>query len=86
MVELELVFLKPLHEFLGAETLVALSGGGVHQQAVAGGCAERINDVDIALRETLLDDERGVAGGVDGAGDTGGETDMDDVKPLLKEL
>ena len=86
MVQVQSVLLYPCGELLCGETLVALGRGGVHQQAVAGGCAERIDDVDIALREALLDDERGVAGGVDGAGDTGGEADMDDVKPLLKEL
>ena len=86
MVKLELVFLKPLHKLLGAETLVALGGGGVHQQAVAGGRAERIDDVDIAFREAFLDNERSVTGGVYGAGDTRGEADVDNIKPLFEEL
>ena len=86
VVQVQSVLLYPCGELLRGETLVALGRGGVHQQAVTGGRAERIDDVDLPVGEALLHDERGIARGVDGSGYAGGQADMHDVQPLLKKL
>ena len=85
VVDLQPVFLDPGGHFVHAEPLIPLGGGGVHQQAVARGGAQRVNDVDLPLRVALGEDVGGVAGGVDGAGNAGGEANVHDVLPLLQE-
>ena len=85
VVQLQAVFLDPVGQLRCAQPLVALLCGGVHDEAVAGGGAEGVDDVDLALREALHGDVRGVAGGIDGGGDAGGERDVHDVLALLEE-
>ena len=85
MVDLQPVFLDPGGHLVHAQALVPLGGGGVHQQAVAGGGAQGVDDIDLPLRVALGEDVGGVAGGIDGAGDARGQAHVHDVLPLLQE-
>ena len=85
MVNLQTVFLDPFGQFLGTHALVPLCCGGIHQQAVAGGGAERVDDIDSALRIALPKNRGGIPGGIDGAGDAGGQAHVDDILSVLQE-
>ena len=79
------VVLYPFGKLPGAHTLVPLRGGSVHQKAVAGGSAQRIDNINIPLGKSFLHYQGGVAGGVYGAGDAGGQAHMDNIQPLLQK-
>ena len=76
VIQAQPVLLRPGAEFVDGETFVPLVRQSVHEQAVAGGGAQGIHDVDLPLREALPADVGGVGGGIVGAGDAGGEGDV----------
>ena len=85
VVQLKLVRLGPVAHGVDAHTLVAQVGELIHQQAVARGRAERVDDVDLALRVALAHDARGVLGRVRHARQPRGQADMQDVLALLEK-
>ena len=77
---------RPARQFVDVHPLVTLVRQHVHQEAVAGRRAERVDDVDLPLRipgAQLL--RRGVRG-IDGAGDTAGQSHVQDILAVLQEV
>ena len=85
VVQLKLVGLCPVAHGIDAHALIAQVGELIHQQAVARGRAERIDDVDLALRVALAHDARGVLGRVRHARQTRGQADVQNVLALLEK-
>ena len=85
VVQMQLVGFDPFASLVNAQTLVAFVGKRVHQKAVAGGCAERIDYVYLALGEILSEYLGCAACGVNCTGDTAGERYMQDVLALFKK-
>ena len=85
MVQLELVRLGPVAHGVDGHALVAQVGETIHQQAVARGRAERVDDVDLPVGIALTDDARGVLCRVRHARQARGQADMQNVLALLKK-
>ena len=85
VVQLQPVLLNPFCQLFRAQSLVPLVGSPVHQQAVAGGGAQRVDHIDIPLGKAFLDDKRRVPCRVDRAGQAGGQAHMDNILALLQE-
>ena len=77
--------LYPVVSLVNAHALVALIGKSVHQQAVARGCAERIDYVNLAFGILLCKHGCCIARGVHCAGNAAGERDMQNVLALFEE-
>lgn len=76
----------PLRHLVNGAPCVPHIGGAVHQQAVAGGGAQRVDDDELSvgiLLPQLLRRQKGV---VDGAGLAGGEGDVQQVALLQQVL
>ena len=84
MVHPQLVLLDPLVQGVDVHTAVPQVGQGLHNKAVAGGGTQGIHDVDLPVGELLPGDEGGAGGGVIGAGQAGGQADMQDVLAALQ--
>ena len=65
---------------------IAQIGQLVHDQAVAGGRAQRVHDVYFSLRELFRRYLGGAAGGIYGAGYAGGQAHVHNVLALLQKL
>ena len=79
----------PLGYLLQGLALIPQVGGFVHQQAVARGGAQGVDDLNLALRILLPQHIRRDVGVIHRAGLTGGEGDVQQVallQLLLKEL
>ena len=85
VVQAELVGLGPVRQFRKAHALVPLVGEGVHQQTVAAGGAEGIEDDDLPLGVLLEQEVSRRTGGVVDAGDARGQGQVQDVLPLFEE-
>ena len=85
VVQLQLVRLGPVAHAVDGHALVAQVRQAVHQQAVARGRAERVNDVDLPVGIALADDARGVFRRVRHAGQARGQADMQNVLALLEK-
>ena len=57
----------------------------IHQKTVTGRSAQRVNDVDLAVRIFFAKDIGSGTGGVVYAGDTAGQRDVENVQTLFKE-
>ena len=71
VMQAELVCLYPIMKLIDALTLVTHIGECVHDKAVAGGCAERVNDIYLSVGVLCLEHLGCGACGVDGAGNAG---------------
>ena len=83
--DVELVFLHPVPQLVQGQVLLQLLvGGQVHQQALAQGGAEGVDDPDAALGMLGQNGLRRDAGGLVGGGQGRGEADAQDILPLLQ--
>ena len=84
MVHPQLVLLDPLVEGVDIHALVPQVGQRLHNETVAGGRAQRVHNVDLPVGELLAGDQRGAGSGVIGAGQAGGQADMQNVLTALQ--
>ena len=85
VVNLQPVFFDPPGQFSGAHSLVSLRCGRIHKQAVTRGRAEGVDDINLTLRIAFAENGSRIAGRIDGTGDPGRQTHMDDVLAVLKK-
>ena len=82
---MELVFLHPVPQLVQGQVLLhLLVGGQVHQQALAQGGTQGVDNPDTALRMLGQNGLRRDAGGLIGGGQGRGEADAQDILPLLQ--
>ena len=86
VLHLEAVLLRPGRKLVDAHAGVAQVRKPVHEQAVAGACAQGVNDYDLAVRVLLGKLVACGAGGAVGSGDAGREGHVEDVLALREEL
>ena len=82
---MKLVCLDPIMRLINAHALVALICQSVHEQAVARGCSERIDYVNLAFGILLCKHGSRVARGVHRSGNAAGERNMQNVLALFEE-
>ena len=85
MVQPQPVLFDPGRQLLCAHALIAQRRRGVEDQAVAGGGAQRVDDVDLDVGILLHDLLRGLDGEVIGARKRAGDGEEDDVLAFLGE-
>ncbi len=82
VVNVQLVVLHPLHQFLGGQSLALLLDGQIQQQALAQRGGQRVHHINVGIGELLFHilcgDGRALVGGGKGAG----EIDGDNILPL----
>ena len=85
MLQFQFIILRPVVQLLHAHAAVPQVLQFIHQQAIAGGSRQRVHHKNPAVRVFFQQGIPGDQGGIDGAGNTAGQSQVQDVSALFQK-